>query len=490
MTDFTELVDLASERLGGAALYCNDEFFAERDNLLKSAAPVFVAGKYTDRGKWMDGWETRRRRTPGHDWCIVRLGVPGLVRGVVVDTSHFTGNYPESCSVEACSAPAQAPIEALEGARWVEIIPRTKLAGDKLNALPVAGAGRATHVRLRIYPDGGVARLRVHGEAIPEPRWLGRPGVEQDVDLAAVEHGGVVVAASDTFYGPRHALVMPGRAHDMSDGWETKRTRREGPEWVLVRLAAEGLIRRVEIDTWRFRGNAPESAALDVGPGEAGPWAPVLARTRLLPHTLHVLDEEILPHAPSRFARLSTWPDGGVSRLRLLGTPSQAGREAWSIRRLNALAPEDAQAELRACCASTAWTKQMVEARPFRDLAHLKAEGARAAEGLSEPEWLAAFAAHPRIGEKKPDARGWSSQEQARVGEAAPATLDALADANRAYEDKFGFVYLVCATGRSADDLLAVARERLVGDRAGELRRAADEHRKITDLRLHKLVMR
>jgi allantoicase len=490
MTDFTELVDLASERLGGAALYCNDEFFAERDNLLKSAPPVFVAGRYTDRGKWMDGWETRRRRTPGHDWCIVRLGVPGLVRGVVVDTSHFTGNYPESCSVEACCAPAPAPLEALEGARWMEIVPRTKLAGDTHNALAVTGAARATHVRLRIYPDGGVARLRVHGEAIPEPRWLGRPGVEQDVDLAAVEHGGVVVAASDTFYGPRHALVMPGRAHDMSDGWETKRTRREGPEWVLVRLATEGQIRRVEIDTWRFRGNAPESAALDVGPGETGPWASVLPRTRLLPHTLHVLDEEIQPHAPARFARLSTWPDGGVSRLRLFGTPSQAGREGWSIRRLNALAPEDAQAELRACCASTAWAKQLVEARPFRDLAHVKAEGARAAEGLSEAEWLAAFAAHPRIGEKKPDARGWSSQEQARVGEASRATLDALADANRAYEDKFGFVYLVCATGRSADDLLAVARERLAGDRAGELRRAADEHRKITDLRLHKLVMR
>jgi allantoicase len=490
MTDFTELVDLAAERLGGAALFCNDEFFADKDNLLKSEPAVFIPGKYTDRGKWMDGWETRRRRVPGHDWCIVRLGVPGMVRGVVVDTSHFTGNFPESCIVEACSAPAQAPLEALECARWTEILARAKLAGNTANAFPITRGWRATHVRLRIFPDGGVARLRVHGEAIPDVRWLGRPGVEQDVDLAAVEHGGVVVAASDTFFGPRHALVMPGRAHDMSDGWETRRTRRDGPEWVLLRLATEGTIRRVEIDTWRFKGNAPESAALEVGPAADGPWTPVLARTRLLPHTRHELDHEIAAHGPARFARLSTWPDGGVSRLRLFGSPSVGGREAWGIARLNALAPEDAHADLLACCGSTEWARRMADARALRDLGHARVEAARVAEGLSEADWLEAFGAHPRIGEKKADARGWSFQEQSRVAEASRATLDALAEVNRAYEEKFGFVYLVCATGKSADELLAIARERLGGDRAGELRRAADEQRKITDLRLTKLVMR
>ena len=489
-SDFAELVDLAAERLGGAALFTNDEFFADADNLLCAEPPVFVPDRYTPRGKWMDGWETRRRRTPGHDWCIVRLGVPGIVRGVVVDTSHFKGNYPESCSLEACSAPAPSTLEDLEAREWQALVPVTPLRGDGPNLLPAEPGWRATHVRLRIFPDGGVARLRVHGEAIPEPRWLGRPGTEQDVDLAAVENGGVVVAASDMFFGPRHALGMPGRAADMSDGWETRRTRRDGPEWVVVKLAAEGTIHLIEIDTWRFRGNAPDRAALEVRANADGPWAPALGATRLLPHTRHVLAAEILPHAPARYARLSIWPDGGVSRLRLLGNPSRAGREAWGVARLDALTPPEARAELLACCGSRAWTRRMVEARPFGDLARAKSEAVRAAEGLSEQDWLEAFGAHPRIGEKKSsDARGWSADEQSRVSGAGQAILDALAEANRAYEARYGFTYIVCATGRSADEMLAIARERLGADRATEIARAADEQRKITALRLERLLV-
>jgi allantoicase len=490
MPPFLDLVDLAAERLGGAALFCNDEFFAEKDNLLRSPDAVFVPGKYTDRGKWMDGWETRRRREPGHDWCIVRLGVPGVVRGVVVDTAHFTGNYPASFSLEGCNAAAQATLEELEAHKWFELHAQADLKGDTKNAFPVAGAWRATHVRLRIYPDGGVARLRVHGEPLPDARWLGRAGVEQDVDLVAVEHGGMVVAASDTFFGPRHALIMPGRAHDMGDGWETKRTRRDGPEWVVVQLASEGVLHRVDVDTWRFKGNAPESAALAVGPSRDGPWTEILARSKLLPHTHHVFDAELTAHEPARFARLSTWPDGGVSRLRLIGRPSRAGREALGIARVNALTPEDAAAEMLACCGSVAWAKQMVELRPFRDLHHAKAEAGALFVKMTEREWLEAFAAHPRIGEKKSDRRGWSAEEQARVAVARRETLDALAEANRAYEARFGFVYLVCATGLEAEAMLTDAQARLGRDRGAEIARASDEQRKITELRLEKLVLR
>ena len=492
---FLDDVDLASERLGGAVLWANDDFFADKDNLLKPEAAVFVPGKYTDRGKWMDGWETRRRRSPGHDWCIVRLGVPGVVHGVVVDTAHFKGNFPESCSVEATSAPVDAGLHQLESvesvesvgwAGWQEILPRTRLDGDHRNTLAVTRHVLASHVRLRIYPDGGVARLRVHGEALPDPRWMGRRGIEQDVDLAAVENGGVVLAASDTFFGPRHALVMPGRAHDMSDGWETRRTRRDGPEWVLVRLAAEGTVRRAEIDTWRFKGNAPESAAIEVAASPDGPWQGVLARTLLLPHTRHVYDAALAPHEPARYARLSIWPDGGVSRLRLYGPPSPRGREAWGMMRLNALAPDDARAELLACCGAAAWARRMTDARPFADLSSVKLEASRAADVLTERDWLEAFAAHPRIGESA--ARGWSAQEQSGVEAAPPTTLAALADANRAYEARHGFLYIVCATGKSAEQMLGLLQERLQNDRRTELTRAAEEQRKITDLRLEKLV--
>ena len=246
----------------------------------------------------------------------------------------------------------------------------------------------------------------------------------------------------------------------------------------------------MEIDTGRFRGNAPESAALAVSASPEGPWHDVLARTKVLPHTRHVLDAELSAHPPARYVRMSIWPDGGVSRLRLFGTPSRAGREAWGIARLNALSPEEARAELLACCGSRTWAERMVAARPLRDLTSAKAEGARVAEGLAEQDWLEAFGAHPRIGEKKTDARGWSAEEQSKVGDADRATLDALAEANRAYEAKHGFVYIVCATGKTAEDMLTLARERLQGDRARELVRAAQEQRLITDLRLDKLVLR
>ena len=164
--DFTELVDLAAERLGGAVLYANDEFFAPKEHLLKPAAPVFIEGKYTDRGKWMDGWETRRRRTPGFDWCLVRLGLSGIIRGVVVDTAHFKGNYPEQCSIEACAVDGQPDTEQLssEATEWLEVLPQSQLKGDSLNPFVITSEQRWTHLRFKIYPDGGIARLRVYGE--------------------------------------------------------------------------------------------------------------------------------------------------------------------------------------------------------------------------------------------------------------------------------------------------------------------------------------
>src|SRR3954465_3763780 len=133
--DFTDLIDLCSERLGAAVLFANDDFFAPKENLLKQPAPIFIEGKYTDLGKWMDGWESRRRRTPGFDWCLVRLGLPGIIRGVVVDTSFFRGNFPESCSLEGCAAPPNADVEALtaESIEWFELLPQSKLEGDSQN---------------------------------------------------------------------------------------------------------------------------------------------------------------------------------------------------------------------------------------------------------------------------------------------------------------------------------------------------------------------
>lgn len=238
--DFTELVDLASEKLGGAVLVANDEFFAPKENLLKPAAPIFIEGKYTDLGKWMDGWETRRRRTPGYDWCIIRLGLPGKIRGVVVDTSFFRGNYPEHCSLEACTLEGLPTVEDLtsEAIAWTQLLPQLPLAGDTQNPFAIESEQRFTHLRFKIYPDGGVARLRVYGEVVPDWDRLRRIG--GDIDLAAVENGGLVLACSDMFFGHRHNLIMPGRAANMSDGWETKRRRGPGHDWTIIRLGRLG----------------------------------------------------------------------------------------------------------------------------------------------------------------------------------------------------------------------------------------------------------
>jgi allantoicase len=315
---FVDLVNLASERLGAAVVAANDEFFAPKENLIRQAPAVWREGEYTDRGKWMDGWETRRRRDAGdHDWCIVRLGARGIVRGVDVDTSFFTGNFPEACAIDACDVAGLPSVDALARGAWREIVPRSMLSGDSHNLIAVEGAAPATYLRLRIFPDGGVARLRVHGEVVADWDRLRRQG---DVDLAASEHGGVVVACSDMFFGSRHNLIMPGEATHMGDGWETRRRRGPGHDWTIVRLGAEGTIRRVEVDTRHFKGNAPGACSIDASRDEQE-WKELLPRTPLYPDTRHRFEEELKPIGEVTHARLNIFPDGGIARLRLFGRP-------------------------------------------------------------------------------------------------------------------------------------------------------------------------
>lgn len=323
---FTALADLASARVGGRAIASNDDFFAPRTNLVRPAAPIFVAGKFTARGKWMDGWETRRRRSPGHDWCVVALGMRGVLRGVNVDTSYFTGNHPSHCSLDAIDT-RRAPDAracAAEGPPWVEIVPKTELAGNTGNFLAIADDQPWTHVRLNIFPDGGVARLRVYGEATVDWTGAARSGI---ADLASIRNGGLVLGASDMHFGARDNLIMPGRAPNMGDGWETRRRRGPGHDWAVVRLGAPGLVTRIEIDTTHFKGNYPESAAVDacLKPGatldelDDGCWRALLPRQRLRAHHRHFYSRQIASGGPVSHVRLNIFPDGGVSRLRVYG---------------------------------------------------------------------------------------------------------------------------------------------------------------------------
>lgn len=344
MSEFTELVDLAAARVGGEAVVANDEFFAPKENLLMPGRGVFIEDRYTERGKWMDGWESRRRREPGHDWCIVRLGVAGVVRGVDVDTNHFRGNYPESCSIDGCAVEGERGGDALASGEtaWRELLARTRLEGDARNLFAVRDEGRVTHVRLNIHPDGGVARLRVYGEAAPEWGRIVRRG--EEVDLAAVEHGGAPMGCSDRFFSHPMNLIMPGRAVNMGDGWETKRRRGAGHDWVVVRLGARGLVSRIEVDTNHFKGNYPDRCMIECcderggsataerlapgGTAEGGvEWRVLLGETRLRASWRHYFEKEIQGRGPSTHVRLNIYPDGGVSRLRVHGRPVVEGVE-------------------------------------------------------------------------------------------------------------------------------------------------------------------
>jgi allantoicase len=319
---FLSLIDLASVAFGGSVVAANDEFFGARDRLILPAAAVWIDDRYTERGKWMDGWETRRRRDAGFDWCIVRLGAPGVVRGLDVDTAHFRGNFPESCAIDLAAVEGYPAAADLAGLDWVEAMPRERLEGDAHNLFAIDHAPRATHLRLRIFPDGGVARLRAYGEVVADWTSLGRRG---EVDLAAAEYGGRVVACSDMFFGSRHNLIMPGDARSMGEGWETRRRRGGGHDWTVVRLAAMGTIQRAEIDTRYFKGNAPGACSLegcdssaDV-PDDGARWRELMPDTALLPDTRHVFERELTVAAGVTHVRLNIYPDGGVARLRLFG---------------------------------------------------------------------------------------------------------------------------------------------------------------------------
>lgn len=321
---FTDLPDLAAERLGGAVIAANDEFFAPKEGLIKAGPPEWREGVYTERGKWMDGWETRRRRTPGHDWAIIRLGVPGIVRGVVIDTSFYTGNYPEFASIDACSLPTYRLSDL--PTRWKPLLKKTALQGNTTNTfaitsrLPVLPSSRVTHLRLNIFPDGGVARLRVHGEPVPDESVF---QAGREVDLAALENGGLIVGASDMHYGNPQNLLLPGRSTHMGDGWETKRRRGPGHDWSIVRLARRGVIERIELDTDHYKGNAPAHCMLEYTDAagsfkpDSAKWQTLLPKTALQPHTRHRW-ERTRPK-PATYVRLNIYPDGGVARLRLFG---------------------------------------------------------------------------------------------------------------------------------------------------------------------------
>jgi allantoicase len=328
--EFTKHPDLAAERLGGKVLFCTDDFFAEKENLLKPGRGVFIPDKYTDRGKWMDGWESRRKRSEGNDWCIIQLAISGKIYGVDVDTNHFLGNHPPFASIEAVNHPPLENID-FENLHWKVILPRSPLLPGSQNFFEIEDDNVYTHLRLHIYPDGGVARLKVFGEIYKD--WNAVDGREI-LNLAEATNGAKAILCNDMFFSHMENLLMPGRGINMGDGWETKRSRiPNNRDWVIVRLAHKGVIEKILIDTAHFKGNYPDTCLLEGCnivykdesklDGDAVQWTTILPKSKLSADKEHIFEKEIVNSGPFTHVRLSIFPDGGISRMRLWGKISR-----------------------------------------------------------------------------------------------------------------------------------------------------------------------
>jgi allantoicase len=322
---FTKFTDLAAEKLGGNVLYATDDFFAEKENLIKPGRGIFIADKYTDRGKWMDGWESRRKRTAGHDWCVVKLATTGKIHGFDIDTNFFLGNHPPFASIEAVLLDDNLDITdwAEEKLQWKEILPKSPLDPGSQNFYACKDENIYSHIRLHIYPDGGVARLKVYGEVFKD--WS-RHDTNQAIDLAAAINGGKAIACNDMFFSSMDNLLMPGRGVNMGDGWETKRNRNPGNvDWVIIRLAKPGALENILVDTRHFKGNYPQSCSLEgvladndetVITGDPS-WKTIVSKKELSADNEHEFSSEsneIFSHV-----KLNIYPDGGISRLRVFG---------------------------------------------------------------------------------------------------------------------------------------------------------------------------
>jgi len=335
-------VNLLSEAMGARALLSSDDFFAGMENLVKPDDAIFIANKYTDLGKWMDGWESRRKREEGHDWCVLRLGVAGVIKALDIDTAHFLGNHAPIASVEGCYAPdCDDSPEALMALPWSPLLGQVPLNRGAQNIFSTDSSAVVTHVRLNIFPDGGVARLRAYGD--PAPSWTQSVDDERfaleegEVDLAALRNGGEALVCSDMFFGVMSNLIAPGRARVMGEGWETRRSRRVGYDWIIVKLGARGTVSAVVVDTNHFKGNFPESfdllgvdasgAELTELAGDTLDWRPLLARDKLAASEERLYRAELMAEGPITHVKLRIYPDGGVSRLRVYGHRSPESGE-------------------------------------------------------------------------------------------------------------------------------------------------------------------
>ncbi|ETI25513.1 allantoicase [Cladophialophora carrionii CBS 160.54] len=354
-TTFSSSTNITTTVLGASILSFSDEYFASASNLLTPTPPIRKPGVFVHTGAWYDGWETRRHNPNEYDWVVIKLGCVARIDAVEVDTAYFNGNEAPLAGLDGCSLTKEeeekgSGVEKEDFKGWAEILPPSQCGPSQRQAWKVSGPAvqgkEFTHLRLKQYPDGGIARLRVYGTVVPPslPASVtsGKEERPQE-DLAAALNGGVAIACSDQHFGGKHYLVLPGRGKDMGDGWETARSRVKGhTDWAIIKLGLKGRkIEKVVVDTKDFRGNFPravkvEAWATEVAKAalgtEADPEADDEGWTELVKgeqpcqadYEHEFEGEQLVVSEPPEghvwtHVKMTIIPDGGVKRLRIFG---------------------------------------------------------------------------------------------------------------------------------------------------------------------------
>ena len=480
-----EPMNLGSEELRALVLQASSEASIVQQRLTKDEEPGAVT--FEASSSLVDGWQTRRRQGRGHDWVVLRLGVPGIVDECLIDTTGFEHTCPSEISIEGCVAPHNTRCDDLQN--WTELVARANVVGGKKNSYSVDSRERFTHIRLNIFPDGGVARLRVFG--VPIPAWMG-PGKNEgrDIDLVARSQGGSVFFLSEGSLEARQDLIMPG----LRGGWRTRRRRELGSEWVVLRLVGPSNISALTLDTAGLGADCPDKAWVEAStvsdPGDED-WFELLPPQLVLTDTEHTFQEELRPNSELLWLRLHVAPDGGMTRLRAWGSLTESGLTQARLAFLNSASKSLLATLFKQVCHSDRWSEAMSRSRPFLDLNDLLSKGEAAWAKCEEEDWKQALDGHPRIGDKAKGnslAAKWSKGEQSKAQKTDESVLERLREAQDQYFEKFGFIFLICASGLGSQEILAATEQRLENSPDHELKLVAREQAKITQLRLEKLL--
>ena len=270
----------------------------------------------------MDGWETRRKRNKGHDYLILQLGKPGKINKVDIDTSYFNGNQPSKVSLEACFNKNKIPNK---NTKWIKILNKKSTKPNSHHFFSIKNKSTFTHVKLNIFPDGGVARLRIYGTMKVKKKFG-----KKIINLTSILNGAVPIACNNEHFGRAENILAPGTGKNMGDGWETRRSRGKNFDWLILKCATQGKISKIQIDTHHFKGNYPDKCSLQAAYvnnkassnaiiNSSKKWKFLLNKVKLQAHKKHNFENKLMKNKKVNYIKINIFPDGGISRIRVFG---------------------------------------------------------------------------------------------------------------------------------------------------------------------------